>query len=350
MQILETLPKSSELGFGNFFTPQMIRAVYTQNKWAPWEFCKSSEFNISPAAKCLHYAQEVFEGLKAYKSDQGTVQLFRPQENFKRMKRSSQMLAMPYFPEEPFLESLEHLVKNSLDFIPENPGTLYLRPTLISTSPTLGVTPGSDYLFYILASPVGGYFGDSFIDKPASVKIKVSETHVRAVRGGIGAAKTGGNYASSLRAVMEAKEAGFANVLFLDALERKYIEELGGMNFFIVEDGILKTPTLGDTILAGITRDSICQIAQQLSIPVEETQMDIHQVIQGINNKSVTEAFACGTAAAITSISHLNWRNETHEINGSILGEKTQLLFQELLKIQFSQHENEFYKDWILEL
>lgn len=349
MKILNTLIPVNELGFGLHFAPKMIRAHYQNEQWTPSQIVDSDDLKINAASKVLHYAQEIFEGLKAYKQKDGKIVLFRPDANIKRMSHSSELLAMPEFPEEEHLKALKEIVKQHAHLVPEAPGSLYLRPTMVSTTPTLGVVPGNDYVFFILASPVGGYFGESFADRAAQVKIQITEDHVRAAPGGVGSAKTGGNYAASLRAVMKAKKAGYANALFLDAVHKRYLEELGGMNVFVVEDGVLKTPPLSDTILAGVTRDSILKLAKHLNIPAEETPIDVEKLMEGISNGSVSEVFACGTAAVITSISHLNWKNEEIAVNNGANGVITNQLFKELVGIQTGELASPF-TDWIVEV
>jgi branched-chain amino acid aminotransferase len=309
LNTIEELLPLSELGFGKWYGKLMVEAVYKNGEWKPWTLSNVHPLDLHPGAKALHYSQEIFEGLKAYRQPDG-VFMFRPNANISRMSRSAHALAMPPFPEDQFLDALQTLVGKLKSLTPELPGSLYLRPTMIGSSPSLGVAPSSEYLFYILASPVGGYFGDVTSDKPATISIWISDKHVRAVRGGLGAAKTGANYAASLRAVAEAKQLGFTNVMFIDAIERRYLEELSGMNVFVVENGVLKTPPLGDTILAGVTRDSLIQIAKHLRMNVQETPISIDDLLKGLANGDVSEVFACGTASVVTTIGELGWRGE----------------------------------------
>ncbi len=340
MTILEKLKPVSELGFGQYFCPQYYRVFYRNGQWEKGEILPYRGLDLDPGAKVLHYGQEIFEGLKAYKSALGKNLLFRPDANWERLNRSAQILSMPDLPRDIFMESVQSLTRACRDFVPESPGTLYLRPTLIGISPTLGVAPSKDYLYFVIASPVGGYFGSTGDSgKPAAVSLWVTHEHVRAVRGGLGAAKAGANYAASLRAVGEAKKRGFANVLFLDALERKYLEELSGMNIFIVEKGVLKTPLLGDTILAGITRDSILKIAQAEQIPLQECQISIEQLLRGIKNGDVTEVFACGTGAAITAITEIGWHDEKYSVANKEVGPLSCRLYQKLSNIQFGKEK-----------
>lgn len=329
------LPPTEKLGFGQILAPLRAESTYRNGTWGPIVFT-DTEMSLHPAAKVLHYAQEIFEGLKVYKCKQHLA-LFRPQANISRMAESAKIMAMPPFPEKEFLAAIEELVRRSVEWVPDEPGTLYLRPTMIASTPTLGVSPSKEYLFYILCSPVSGYFGSTKSDVPAVISIQATKNYVRAVRKGLGRAKTGANYAASLRAVHEAHEAGFDNVLFLDAIEQKYLEELSGMNVFIVENGVLKTPPLGDTILAGVTRDSIMQISQEEKIPFKEEPIALDRLLKGVENGSISEMFACGTGAAITSIGNLGFEGKNHIINDKMPGPITTRLYRHLMDIQFGR-------------
>jgi branched-chain amino acid aminotransferase len=253
------------------------------------------------------------------------------------MKTSAEIMAMPPYPEADFLACIKELVRISSKLVPDEPGSLYLRPTMIGTSPTLGVSPSAEYSFYVLASPVGGYFGDVSSGKPSGISLWVTDEHVRAVRGGVGAAKTGANYAASLRAVQESKKHGFQNVLFLDAIERRYVEELSGMNFFVVENGTLKTPPTGDTILKGVTRDTILQLAPALKISAQEQPLDINTVIDGVKSGKISEAFACGTGACITAITELGWKGARLRVGSGEPGEITTVLYRALLDMLYGR-------------
>jgi len=327
----ELLPLS-QLGFGKYYGKFMVEAVYKDGEWKPWTLSDLHRLDIHPGSKTLHYSQEIFEGLKAYKQD-GGIFMFRPAANIARMSRSAEALAMPSYPEDQFMEGLKALVAKLAHLTPELPGSLYLRPTMIGNSNSLGVAPASEYLFYILACPVGGYFGDVTSDKPATVGIWISDKHVRAAPGGLGAAKTGANYAASLRAVAESKKLGFNNVMFLDAIQRRYLEELSGMNVFVVQKGVLKTPPLGDTILAGVTRDSIIKIAKHLKIQIEETPIAVDELLKGLVSHEVSEVFACGTASVVTSISELGWRGERVRVGDGQAGPVATRLYRSLSAI-----------------
>lgn len=347
MTILSEVLPADKLGFGIYYCPKMLTAKYADGKWSDYEIIETQNLSLHPGSKTLHYAQEIFEGLKAYIRKDGSVAMFRPQANITRMSRSAEILSMPPYPEESFLKALKDIVNVNKKFTPQAPGSLYLRPTMISTTPTLGVQPGTEYLFYILASPVGGYFGSAHADKPVQVSVKVTDEFVRAVKGGIGSAKTGGNYAASLRAIQLAKKEGFNNVLFLDAINKKNLEELGGMNVFVVKNSQLYTPALTDTILAGVTRDSVLKIANKMNIKTHETSINVDELIEGVKSGEVQEVFACGTAAVISSISELGWKNERIKVNKGELGVLTSKLFKELTDIHYGR-VNPPFNDWIV--
>jgi branched-chain amino acid aminotransferase len=349
MKIVSQLPPVKELGFGKFFAPQMALSHFSGKQWKPWSLVPSDSFTLSPAAKVLHYAQEIFEGLKAYRQPNGNVVLFRPHANIQRMTRSADLMAMPAFPEDIFLDILKKLTLDFSHLVPETPGSFYLRPTMIGMEPTLGVAPSQEYCFYVLGGPVGGYFGITEIEKPASVNILITETHVRAAPGGVGAAKTGANYAASLRAVNEAKKIGYSNVCFLDAIRREHLEELSGMNVFIVDQGVLKTPKLGDTILQGVTRDSLIQIAPTLGLKVVECDISAPQMIRDIQEGKVTEVFACGTAATVTNIGELGFRGDKIRVGTGSAGPIGTRLYQQLVGIQTGKIKAPS-SDWIVSL
>jgi len=335
MKILNELLPVEELGFGLYFAPLKASSHYSKGKWGPTEYSSDLIMRIGSSAKVLHYAQEIFEGMKAFRQVDGSVAFFRPHANWARLNYSARLMAMPDFPEAEFMEMISKMAKQLDHLVPAKPGALYFRPTMIGTSESLGVATSEEFEFFVLASPAGGYFKDVSSDKPVSVKIKVSDKYTRAAPGGTGSAKTGGNYAASLRAILEAKNEGFSNVLFLDAREKSNIEELGGMNFFVVDQGKLKTPPLGDTILAGITRDSILRLAKALDIPCSEEELSIYDVADKIKQGKITEAFACGTAATISSISQLGWKNETLNLGSSSeAGPVSTLLYKTLTDIQ----------------
>jgi len=346
VNIVQSLPQDKELGFGIYFAPEMIVAHYKNSQWQKSEIIPTQNFQLHPAAKVLHYAQEIFEGLKAF-NRKGEICLFRPHDNIRRMSISAEIMAMPPYPEEDFLESMKVLVRKSSHLVPSKPGALYLRPTMIGTSTALGVAPATEYLFFVLASPVGGYFGKVAGDKPSGISIWVTSEYTRAAPGGLGVAKTGANYAASLRAVAQGKKAGYSNVLFLDSERRKYIEELSGMNVFVVHNGVLKTSPLKDTILDGVTRRTLIELAKNLKIPFEETQVSIDDLIAGTTTGAFSEMLACGTGASVTAISELGWKDQKISINQGKIGPVTQVLYENLLAIQNGDKEP-LHKDWII--
>lgn len=290
----------ANLGFGNVFAPIMIQCDYQDGSWSPLEIKKYEKIKIDPAAKVLHYAQEIFEGMKAYKNDDEEIFLFRPYMNAKRFNKSAVRMAMPELPEETFVQANKVISDLCRQFIPSQIGaSLYLRPFMIATEPTLGVRPSKTYSFFVIACPSENYFS------APNVSVYVERLGARAAKGGTGFAKTGGNYAASLKSFLKLNEIGCDQTLWLDASEHKYIEELSGMNFFAVIDNQLHTPELTETILNGVTRDSILQLAKDKGFKVVERKIEINDLINKIKNQNCTEAFACGTAAVITPISKL---------------------------------------------
>jgi len=285
---------------------------------------------LDPACCFYHYAQGVFEGLKAYRTKSGQVQMFRPRDNARRLNTSLERMCMPELPEEMFMESLCELLKVEKRWVPDAEGaSLYIRPTVIATDTTLSVHPSEEYLYYVILSPVGPYFSEGF----NPVGLCVSEDHVRGAAGGTGEAKTGGNYAGSLLASRMAHQKGYNQVLWLDAKERRYVEEVGAMNIFFVIDGKLVTPKLSGSILPGITRKSVIQIAPGLGIEVEERPVTIDEVIDGVKNRRLSECFGAGTAAVISPVGKINHRGQEHII-GSQAGPWARRLSETINGIQ----------------
>jgi len=330
----ERAAKLADPGFGRVFTDHMAVVRYHQAKG--WHSaCVESRANlpVDPALAVLHYAQEIFEGLKAYKRDDGGVNLFRPDANARRFHSSAERMAMAQLPEPIFIEAVEQLVRIDRAWIPGGEGSLYLRPFMIASEVFLGVKPSSEYIFAVIASPVGSYFKGG----PAPVSIWVSETYTRAAIGGTGAVKCGGNYAASLRAQAEAIEHGCDQVVFLDAIERRYIEELGGMNiFFVFDDGSLVTPPLG-TILPGITRDSIMALARDAGTRVREEPYTIDQWRADAASGKLKEAFACGTAAVISPIGKVCSATGDFLISGGAAGPVAMGMRKKLVDIQYGR-------------
>ncbi|HVI99502.1 MAG TPA: branched-chain amino acid aminotransferase [Sphingomonas sp.] len=326
-------------GFGRVFTDHMVTIRYSADKgWHDARIGPRAPLMVDTATAVLHYAQEIFEGLKAYRLADGGTALFRPERNAARFRDSAQRMAMAELPEELFLDSIRRLVETEKDWIPTiEGGALYLRPFMIASEVFLGVKPSAEYIFAVIASSVGAYFKSG---APA-VSLWISENYTRAAPGGTGAAKCGGNYAASLVAQAEAIRQGCDQVLFLDAAERRWIEELGGMNiFFVFDDGTLATPPLTGTILPGITRDSIIRIARDQGLDVREEPYAIDQCRADAESGRLREAFACGTAAVITPIGKMLSSKAAFTIGSGGPGQTTQRLRQTLVGIQTGAAED----------
>lgn len=287
-------------GFGKIFTDHMVLARWTTDKgWHDVKVTPRRPLELDPASAVLHYAQEIFEGMKAYKADDGRVLLFRPEENARRFAQSAARMAMPAVPEELFLKAVEELVRIDKNWIPSGDASLYLRPFMFASEAFLGVRPAQEYIFCIIASPVGTYFKGG----AKAVSLWVETTYTRAADGGTGAAKCGGNYAASLVAQAEAAKKNCDQVVFLDAAEHRWIEELGGMNvFFVMDDGSVVTPPLGGTILPGITRASVIALVEEKGLHVEERRYSFDEWQADAASGKLVEAFACGTAAVLAGI------------------------------------------------
>lgn len=337
---LKEKPDQNNLGFGDYFTDHMFLMKWNKELgWHDSEICPYHEFKIDPAALVFHYGQAIFEGLKAYRSKDDQIMLFRPKDNFERMNESALRICMPRIPVDKVLKGLRALLYLERDWVPSAPGaSLYIRPTMIAVEPKLGVKPATSYYFYIILSPVGAYYAEGF----SPTKIYISDKYVRAVKGGVGYAKTAGNYAASLLACEEAKQAGYAQVLWLDACENKYIEEVGTSNIFFLIGDELITPPLGGSILPGITRDSVMKLAEKLGITVKEKRISIDDVIVANENGSLKEAFGTGTAAVISPIGEFLYRDRKFFVNNGEIGEVSQRLFDELQQIQFGSGEDSF--------
>ncbi len=339
---MDRAAKLVDPGFGRVFTDHM--AVVRHDQASGWHGARveaRANFSLDPASAVLHYAQEIFEGLKAYRRDDGGVNLFRPDANARRFRDSAGRMAMQALPEALFIEAVEQIIRIDRAWIPGGEGSLYLRPFMISNEVFLGVKPSSEYIFAVIASPVGSYFKGG----PAPVSIWVSQNYTRAAIGGTGAVKCGGNYAASLRAQAEAIDHGCDQVVFLDAVERRYVEELGGMNiFFVFDDGSLSTPPLG-TILPGITRDSIIALAKDAGTRVREEAYTIDQWRNDAASGRLKEAFACGTAAVISPIGKVRSASGDFVINGGVAGPVAMSLRKKLVDIQYGRAPDPH--DWI---
>ena len=320
-------------GFGRVFTDHMALIRYDEvHGWHDAQITARKPLMLDPATAVLHYAQEIFEGMKAYKLADGAMALFRPDANAARFRASAQRMAMAELPDETFIESVKALVRADTDWFPDvEGGSIYLRPFMIASEVFLGVKPSAEYLYLVIASPVGAYFKG---DTPA-ISLWVSQDYTRAAPGGTGAAKCGGNYATSLVAQAAAIEMGYDQVVYLDAVERRWVEELGGMNlFFVFEDGSLQTPPLGGTILPGITRDALLTLARDEGLTVREEPYAIDQWRADANSGRLTESFACGTAAVVTSVGTVTSSDGKFTIGAGGPGQTTQRLRDRLVSIQ----------------
>jgi branched-chain amino acid aminotransferase len=319
-------------GFGRHFTDHMVTIKWTEGRgWHDAQLVPYAPLSIDPANMTLHYAQTIFEGLKAYQQPDGTVATFRPEANALRFQASSRRLAMPEVPVETFIAACDALVKQDRAWVPtEGEASLYLRPFMFATEVGLGVRPANEYLFIVIASPAGAYFSGGV--KPVSVWL--SEEYVRAAPGGTGAAKTGGNYAASLVAQAQAIEHGCDQVVWLDAIERRWIEEMGGMNLYFVYGDRIVTPELTGSLLPGITRDSLLSIAADLGYQVAEGRISVEDWKRGSEDGSVTEVFACGTAAVITPVGSVKSTRADWKVADGEPGEVTMRLRAALLDIQ----------------
>lgn len=328
----ERLEAFQALGFGTLFSDHMAVIHWNVVKgWHDAEITARGPFAIDPAAAVLHYAQEIFEGMKAYRTAEGRVVLFRPDENARRFNESAKRMAMPEIPQELFLEAIDLLVKTDAKWIPEGEGSLYLRPFMFASEPFLGVRPARDYIFCVIASPVGPYFKGG----AKAVKIWVSENYTRAAPGGTGAAKCGGNYAASLIAQSEAVSHGCDQVAFLDAAEHKWVEELGGMNvFFVMDDGSLVTPPLGGTILPGITRNSLISLMKDQGLNITERPYSFEEWQADAKSGKLKEAFACGTAAVVAGIGEVKFTGGNFQIGTGETGPVTLKIREQLVNIQ----------------
>jgi len=325
----------SALGFGKIFTDHMFLMEYSQEKgWHNARIVPYGPIVLDPASMVLHYGQEIFEGLKAYRGSGGTICLFRPQMNFERMNRSALRLCMPGIPPDDQLQAVSALVRADRDWIPASRGTsLYVRPAMIATEAGLGVRPSAEYLFFILTGPVGNYYARGF----EPVRILVEQRYVRAAKGGLGEAKTGANYAASLLAAKNAKEKGYDQVLWLDAGLLENVEEVGTMNICFVIGDELVTPPLSGSILPGVTRDSVLRIARDWGWKVTERVVQMGQVSKAAKDGSLREVFGTGTAAVISPVGSLSYQGEEFTINGGRVGELSRRLFDEITGIQYGE-------------
>lgn len=336
----------SKLGFGNYYTDHMFLMNYDEGQgWHDPRIVPYAPIALDPAAMCLHYGQEVFEGLKAYRTADGRILLFRPDRNMARLNVSNDRLCIPPIDEEFAIEAVKKLVLVDKDWIPTEEGTsLYIRPYIFAVDAHVGVHPAYHLIFAIILSPVGAYYPEGL----NPVKIYVEDEYVRAVKGGMGFTKTGGNYAASLKAQAEAEKKGYTQVLWLDGVERKYIEEVGTMNVFFVIDDEVITPELRGSILSGVTRMSCIDILRSWGMKVSERKLSIEEVAKAAEEGRLKEAFGSGTAAVISPIGELRWGDDVMVINDGKIGEISAKLYDNLTGIQWGKLPDEF--GWTVEV
>ena len=333
-------PQLEELTFGKIFTPHMFIMKYEKDKgWHSPKIQPLSNIELHPAAIVLHYSQTVFEGLKAYYGIDGKIRLFRVWDHIARLNRSAERLCIPQVDPKLAFKAIKTLILIDKDWIPKKKGAaLYIRPLIFATQPNLGLKVSSDYLFIIILSPVGAYYKEGF----NPVKIYVTTEYIRACPGGTGEVKTGGNYAASLKAQELAQKKGYTQVLWLDAKEKKYVEEVGSMNIFFHFENELTTPILTGSILPGVTRDSVLKLAPKLGIPTKERRISIDEVIESIKNKTLKECFGTGTAAVISPVGEIYYKDKPYIINEGKTGELTRKLFEYITGIQYGEKEDSF--------
>jgi branched-chain amino acid aminotransferase len=333
-------PQDDKLGFGKYTTDHMFLMDYTQGKgWHDARIEPYGDLRLDPTAMVLHYNQEVFEGLKAYHLPDGGITLFRPEKNIERMNSSARRMVMPEIDPDLFLRAMKKLIILDRAWVPKSEGTsLYIRPTMIATEPALGVRPSDKYLFFMILGPVGAYYPEGF----SPTKIYVSDRYVRAAEGGVGEAKTSGNYGATLYVSREASQKGYTQVLWLDAKERRYVEEVGTSNIFFFIHDELVTPPLGGTILPGVTRDSVLHLAGHWGLTVVERPISIEEVVDGCKGGSLKEMFATGTAAVISPVGLICYKGEDFQVANGQTGEMSKKLYDEITGIQYGRREDPF--------
>nr|WP_294492540.1 branched-chain amino acid aminotransferase [uncultured Anaerosporobacter sp.] len=341
------LPKEDNpLKFGTIFTDHMFIMNYETGKgWHDARIVPYAPLSLDPSAMVFHYGQEMFEGLKAYKTEDGRTLLFRPDMNIERANNTNRRICIPEIPEEDFLDAIKAVVKTDEAWIPTKPGTsLYIRPFVIATDPFLGVRPSDTYMFIIILSPVGAYYPEGL----NPVKIWIEDEYVRAVKGGVGEAKTGANYVASLAAQVKAHDDGYSQVLWLDGVERKYIEEVGAMNIFFKINGTVVTPKLNGSILPGVTRNSVIELCKTWGVPVEERKISVDELYEASNNGSLEEVFGTGTAAVISPVGHLRFEDHVMQVSDGGIGELSQRIYDTITGIQLGDIEDTF--NWTVEV
>ncbi len=346
LPVTESKPRvtdESQLPFGEIFTDRMFVMEYDSGKgWHSARIQPYGPFDLDPAAVVLHYSQQIFEGLKAFRRPDGNIAMFRPKDNIDRFNRSAQRMCMPEVDEKFFLDALMALLKLEADWVPRTMGTsLYIRPTMIATQAMLGVHPADEYLCYIILSPVGAYYKGGL----SPVKIWISDFYVRATEGGTGEAKTGGNYGASLYPAELAAKTGHDQVLWLDAKERRYVEEVGSMNMLFLYDGKIVTSPLRGSVLDGITRRSALTLLKEMGYEIEERALSVDEVMEGSKNGRLQEAFGTGTAVVISPVGSFCYQDESVQVGDGNPGKLTMELYQKLTAIQYGQEPDKY--DWI---
>lgn len=337
-------PPTADYGFCQVFANRMFTQRYSPNRgWHDGKIEPYGPLPLDPATASLHYAQSIFEGMKAYRRADGRINLFRPWDNMRRFNNSARRMAMPAVDEEEHLAAICKLIEIEAEWVPrQDDASLYIRPVMIALDHTLGVRASATYLHFVIISPVGPYFAEGFNPVP----VYITDSYVRAVRGGVGEAKTGGNYAASLHAGEEARSKGYSQVLWLDAVERRYIEEVGAMNICFVYDGKrIVTPSLTGSILPGVTRRSVIELGRHLGYEVAEEMIAVDEMLADVRSGRITEVFGCGTAAVIAPVSKFGYRDEEIVINGGHAGPVAHDLFDHLVDIQYGRRPDPF--GWI---
>ena len=324
----------SALTFGDVFSDHMFRLDYHDGAWRRPRIEPFGPLALSPAAMCLHYGQAIFEGMKCFRQDSGSLALFRPQANFARLNVSARRVCIPPVDEALCLAALKELLLIDQDWAPRSQGaSLYIRPFIIATEPRLGVSPASEYIFLIITGPVGPYYPEGF----SPINIYVEPHYSRAAQGGLGEVKTAGNYAASLLAAEEARQKGFSQILWLDPARHKFVEEVGSMNMFFVLDDEVVTPPLSGTILAGITRDTVLTLTHGWGLKTAERPLDIDELLEAGRNGRLKEAFGTGTACVISPVGGLSYKGRDIQVGAGGIGPLTRRLYDEILGLQYGQ-------------
>lgn len=332
----------SKLPFGKFFTDHMFTADFEDGEWKNLQILPYGPIPMSPAIAALHYGQAIFEGLKAYRQPDGQVSVFRAIKNFERFNKSAARMSMPTIPEEIFMKGLAALVGIDEKWVPSQDGyALYIRPVMFATDPYLGVRASDSYKFVLLTTPTGPYYS-------SALKVKIETEYTRADEGGVGFAKTAGNYARSLYPFEQAKKEGYDQLIWTDSIAHEYIEEAGTANLLFVIDGKLVTPSIRSTVLDGVTRDTIIQLAKDAGITVEERRVSVKEVIEGIENGSLTEAFAAGTAATVTQVGEIAYQGKNYKLTDSSTRTVSNGIAKKLNDIRYGLVADEFGWNWIL--